>query len=424
MAHPKPKKDKKAEFKANVISTIKELIIALIIIGIILGSLWGYAGRWPPVVVVESNSMMHGGDSSMGIMDTGDFVLVKKISGRDDIKTYVDGKKSDYQTYGSYGDVIGFKKNGGGGTPVIHRAVVWVEYNASGNNNDSSLMDYGSFDIPSLGYYDVLYFPINNYKPDNSILSIDLLQLLKNFQKVGREPHSGFLTKGDNNPQIDQQSSLTDQDGNPIEPVKPEWLVGKAEGELPALGLIQLFASGETSQPGKAPPPSSVSVLIILVALIIITFLTLHLIYWRIERIRRKKREEEEDRQSWRFLGRIHTRFSSKKFQETEKPPGATQTGKPAVSGDEMLVYLDNILETGEDSAVQPSPVEVKPGSSRPSPSQLTRPAMQPPSHGQAQFKSVPITASTHRTQSTLAKPVPDKEILDTIDGYLEQRED
>jgi len=295
MAQPKTKKDKKAEFKANVISTIKELIIALIIIGIILGSLWGYAGRWPPVVVVESNSMMHGDDSTMGIMDTGDFVLVKRTSSKDDIKTYIDGKKSDYQTYGSYGDVIGFKKNGGGGTPMIHRAVVWVEYNASGNNNDSTLMGYGSFDVPSMGLYDVLQIPINNYKPDNSILSIDLLQLLRNFQKVGVEPHSGYLTKGDNNQLIDQLSSLTDQEGNPIEPVKPEWLVGKAEGEVPALGLIKLYASGEMSQPGKAPPPSSVNILIVLVALIIITILTLHLVYWRIERIRRKRREEEEE---------------------------------------------------------------------------------------------------------------------------------
>ena len=73
---------------------------------ILIGSMWGYTQNWPPMVVVESESMMHAEDSEVGVIDTGDLVLVKKTSGRGDITTYIEGKKRDYKTYGEYGDVI------------------------------------------------------------------------------------------------------------------------------------------------------------------------------------------------------------------------------------------------------------------------------------------------------------------------------
>ena len=101
-----------------------------------------YTGNWPPVVVVESESMMHSNtESFLGVIDTGDLVLVKTIGSRDDVVTYAQGKADDYSTYSDYGDVIIYRKNGYGDvTPVIHRALVWLEYNQTSDN----------FDIPDL----------------------------------------------------------------------------------------------------------------------------------------------------------------------------------------------------------------------------------------------------------------------------------
>ncbi|MFW9878705.1 MAG: S26 family signal peptidase, partial [Candidatus Thorarchaeota archaeon] len=275
-----------------LISLGRDILIAVIVMAIIIGSLWGYTGNWPPMVVIESNSMMHGSDSNIGVIDTGDLVLVKK-TGENDIKSYVEGQKSNYETYGSFGDVIIFKKNGLNDTPVIHRAVLWVEYNASGHNN--KYPEFGSFDVPALGQYNITKTWISNYKPNGGNLSINLMELLTNFRTFKRDPHSGFLTKGDNNIQVDQLSTLRDAEGRAVEPIKTKWVVGKAEGELPWFGLIKLFVGGETGEPGKAAPPTSVNMLIVSIALIIIIPIVLDISFSIIGKRMKKKREEAED---------------------------------------------------------------------------------------------------------------------------------
>ena len=288
-----PDEEARPKLKHYLLSLARDIIIAVIVMAIVIGSLWGYTGNWPPMVVIESNSMMHGDDSNIGTIDTGDLVLVKSIDNRKDITTYVEGKKIGYKTYGTYGDVIIFRKNGLDDTPVIHRAVVWIVYNASGHNNDGSLQDYGSFDIPSLGLYDITKFWIEDYTPKHFNLTIDLTLILKNFRNVNQEPHGGFLTKGDYNPQIDQLSSLADREGRPVEPIKPDWIVGKAEGELPWFGLIKLVIGGETKERGKTPPPSSVTWLIISIALIVIIPIVLDISFSIIGKKMKKKEESE-----------------------------------------------------------------------------------------------------------------------------------
>jgi signal peptidase len=277
-----------------LVSLGRDILIAVIVMAVIIGSLWGYTGNWPPMVVIESNSMMHGSDSNVGVIDTGDLVLVKEVNGQSDVKSYWDGKKTNYETYGSYGDVIIFRKNGQDDTPVIHRAVLWVEYNASGHNN--KYPEFGSFDVPSQGQYNTTKTWISNYKPKGGNLSINLMELLTNFRTYKREPHSGFLTKGDNNIQVDQLSTLRDSKGRAVEPIKPEWVVGKAEGELPWFGLIKLFVGGETGEQGKAAPPTSVNMLIVSIALIVIIPILLDVSFSIIGKRRKKKREEEEDK--------------------------------------------------------------------------------------------------------------------------------
>jgi signal peptidase len=269
------------------------------------------------MVVIESDSMMHGDDSNVGTIDTGDLVLVKSIDdNRKEITTYVEGEKSGYKTYDSYGDVIIFKKNGVDDTPVIHRAVAYIVYNASGNNNDPQLSEFGSWDIPSMGRYNTMSFWIPDYKPNRINLTVNLKTILKNFQSTGIEPHGGFIIKGDNNIQVDQLSDLKDgfiikgdnniqvdqlsdlkdSEGNPVEPVKTEWIVGKAQGELPWFGLIKLYISGETDEPNKKAPPTSVRMLVFSIALIIIIPIVLDVLFSVIgKQIKKRKEDQAKD---------------------------------------------------------------------------------------------------------------------------------
>ena len=52
--------------------------------------------------------------------------------------------------------------------------------------------------------------------------------------------NSGYLTKGDNNVRSDQGSYLSRAELGVIQPVKPEWIVGKAFFAIPLIGYIPL----------------------------------------------------------------------------------------------------------------------------------------------------------------------------------------
>ncbi len=205
----------------KMLPVVKDVLTAVIVILIIVAGMFAYTGVWPPMVVIESGSMMHDDSpyGKIGTIDPGDFTFVKKVNNRDDVITYYQGEKTGYKTYSNYGDVIVYVKNGVGGTPVIHRAMCWVEVNITGNGT--------FYDIPELNYYHL------------SAITITELNLRNYDPKVN---HSGFLTKGDANNGCDQDSSagIEDELGRKVEVVKLEWIVGKAEGEIPWFGGIKL----------------------------------------------------------------------------------------------------------------------------------------------------------------------------------------
>ncbi|MGD0250107.1 MAG: S26 family signal peptidase, partial [Thermoplasmata archaeon] len=105
-----------------------EPLVALAIIVVILVGLFAYTQNWPPVYVVESDSMQHGPNDNLGLINTGDLVLAQKID-TSAIVPYVAGIPTGYSTYGEYGDVLLYHPNGGGATPVIHRAIVFLSWN-------------------------------------------------------------------------------------------------------------------------------------------------------------------------------------------------------------------------------------------------------------------------------------------------------
>ena len=232
--------------------TVKDIGIAIASVAVVFLLTFAYSGNWPPMVVIESGSMEHDnnplysepGYSHIGIIDTGDLVIVKKAE-KEDIVTYLAGIKTGYKKYGDYGDVIVYYKNGirdyegQSVTPVIHRAMAWVEVLEEPQDMDGD-------DIKD--YY---YIPeIDTYFGSKIGLSEIGLPLHHEISPIS----SGYITKGDSTGnKFADQFSHRDILGNVVQPTDPEWVVGMSRGELPWFGLIKLkFTQPENYD--QAPP--------------------------------------------------------------------------------------------------------------------------------------------------------------------------
>ncbi len=187
-------------------SALIDLGITLLAVGIIFGGIYAYSGGvFPPLVVVVSNSMIHEDTNigQLGIISPGDIVLVKRA---DNIVAMVNATSEGYTAYGNYGDVIVYMPDGNNGaTPIIHRAIMWVEKGQWIEQNES-------------------------------------LGIRWSFVA----PYDGFITKGDNNSIIDRQGGISDI-------VKKEWILGVARGELPWLGLLSMVVRDRNSLSNVQP---------------------------------------------------------------------------------------------------------------------------------------------------------------------------
>lgn len=227
---------------------LREAILAIGLVLLILGSLWIATGQFPPMVVVESGSMMHDTeDGSLGAIDPGDLVIVMNPN-RADIVTYVEAMEKEnrnfgYTSHGMEGDVIIYSKNGGSDTPVIHRAILKV---VSNNTQDEKKT------------WDVLGTSLRNVNSINLTINYPCKYHggTYNLEIIDWTPnHSGFITTGDNpnsnGCKIDQlaatgqdgRNGLKDEYGNPVTAVKDEWVIGIASSEIPWIGAIKLFTS-------------------------------------------------------------------------------------------------------------------------------------------------------------------------------------
>ncbi len=78
---------------------LREAYLALGLVSILLGSMWVATGSFPPMVVVESGSMMHDDDGSVGAIDPGDLVLVMNPD-RKSVITFVEAMQEGNENYG------------------------------------------------------------------------------------------------------------------------------------------------------------------------------------------------------------------------------------------------------------------------------------------------------------------------------------
>jgi signal peptidase len=165
------------------LALLRDIIVAFLVVAAIMSIVYAYSGSVTPLVAVQSGSM----EPHINI---GDVVLIRKID-RVPVVTYNEGKSTDYQSFGNYGDVIVYKPNGAEqATPIIHRAIYWVNAGDRLPNNQTAV-------------------------------------------------HAGFITKGDHNQDYDQPLLLG---GMPsVEPVKPDWIIGVAQQPaIPWIGNLRL----------------------------------------------------------------------------------------------------------------------------------------------------------------------------------------
>jgi len=194
------------------------------VVGVVAGIallLFLVTGTWPAVVTIESESMVPN-------MNIGDLVLVVHQDRFGTFQTSEEGMQTGYGKYNTlpnnsgqtvYGDVIIYRPNGDAAVhPIIHRAIRYVD------------------DATAATVY--------------------------------HASHGGYITKGDHNAIEDQQGGLVGI--GQIQPVKPEWIVGKVLFVIPLVGLLPLHL-----------PVVVVVVLLLLLA---------HELY-----IRSRKRDESKD---------------------------------------------------------------------------------------------------------------------------------
>lgn len=169
----------------------RDLIWVVGVVGLIALALFLVSGTWPAVVTIESESMVPN-------MNVGDLVLVVAEDRFGNLTTSEEGAATGYGRFNDHpnsagdpvwGDVIIYRPNGATDVhPIIHRAVEHV-------NESEAASRFGA-------------------------------------------DHAGYITKGDNN-------IIQDQDGQygrlgQLQPVRPEWIVGKALVAVPLVGYLPL----------------------------------------------------------------------------------------------------------------------------------------------------------------------------------------
>ena len=274
-------------------SLVLELALAVGMIACLVGAMFIHTGSMPPLVVVESKSMIHEEGGEIGSIDAGDLILVHDQPS-DTIVTFAEATDPSnsaygYEQHGLEGDVIIYAKNGEAGTPIIHRAIMRVVAEETvapdrsaadpcpeeAKYDDVRLAEDGlpgsciltwsvpgtsvsnvsnitvHFDGSQAGYYDCERPAHGNVEP-----------YLVVWQWEPR--HEGMLTLGDNNKcSVDQGAGATNgsagvhSPSGVVGPIRNDWVIGVAGGEIPWLGTVKLMVGGPDSYGTKDVPSSS-----------------------------------------------------------------------------------------------------------------------------------------------------------------------
>ena len=177
--------------KSEGASFVRDILLILLIVAGIGLVLFDVSGTWPALVAVESGSMEPN-------LPTYSLVFVVDENRFGGWMTQEEAKASGAsKIFNEYGDVIVYQPNGMTGvTPIIHRAIAEI------TKEESAAIGFS-----------------------------------------GDAAHAGVITKGDNNvtnPYPDQFGSFPGYGISRMEPVKEEWIVGKAVFAIPLIGWVPL----------------------------------------------------------------------------------------------------------------------------------------------------------------------------------------
>lgn len=270
-----------------------EPLVALAIIVVLLVGLFAYTQNWPPMYVVESNSMQHGSSDQVGLINTGDLVLAQKVTSSS-VTTYFTGLQTGYTTYGEYGDVLLYYPNGAsGGVPIIHRALLFVTVNPDRSVSVPELAGQPCGAAPDAVYR--VSSTANGCGTDHIGGSLTLFHVGWRSATVylplaALGSTSGFLTMGDNN--FDPQNTSIAAPDQPSLTllVQSGWIVGVARGMLPWFGSIKLLLEGSSTE---VPVQSWEWIGVTVVSLLLVA-IGIHY-FLRAEGIEDERRKEEDD---------------------------------------------------------------------------------------------------------------------------------
>ena len=233
-----------------------ELVVAAAVVVVLLVALFAYTQNFPPMYVVESDSMQHGSADVLGLINTGDLVLAQKLP-FSQVTPYEVGAQTGYSTYGEYGDVILYHPNGlTSVAPIIHRAILLVEVNTDGSYSLPSLAGLPCGSSPN-AVYSLSSTPTHcgtdHVTGTLSLFHVGWRSATVQVDLGSMGSASGFLTMGDNN-----FSPANTSVGDPDQPalsslVEPGWIIGVARGMLPWFGSLKLLVGGNA---GEVPAQS------------------------------------------------------------------------------------------------------------------------------------------------------------------------
>ncbi len=280
---------------------VRELLLAGGMIAILVLAMWAHTGSMPPLVVVESSSMVHEPKGEIGSIDAGDLVLVHSSNG-EDVVTFAEATNSSnphygVENHGMPGDVIIYKRNGEeDSTPIIHRAILEAKANQT-TDHDNGVCEQGVYDSKTPGLNGENGACIITWDvPGTDIRNVESISISFDGQDVEGKyecgidaaghgeftlkivnwtpSHPGYVTLGDNNRCSDDQGAAVTSSGiqaasGLIGPVRNEWVIGISGSEIPWLGVVKLMVSGGDSPGISQVPGSSFLYLIILIGAIL-----------------------------------------------------------------------------------------------------------------------------------------------------------
>ena len=279
------------DVKRDTRDIIIVIVAAVAAVGVVFGGMYAYSGTWPPFSVVESGSMQHSDRAELGVIDTGDMVIVRTMDKDSDIVSYVEGYVSGYSRFGEYGDVIVYRRVGD--NPVIHRPIVWLEHNADGTWSAPSLKDY-----PHWYVKDAANVIVADPDPMNisGTLTIENVGFSNKSVDINLNPSSslmkksGYATMGDS-----VRNNKFDQTGGIINSlVSRDMILYTAGMEIPWFGSVKLLLTGKNVD--QIPPNSIPNVIVCVVCFVtVLTVLFASLDWWETRRPYDEECEEPED---------------------------------------------------------------------------------------------------------------------------------